>query len=168
MKNKKMKNSRKIQEDFFSEPDKEPEERKQQEQTRARAHESEFLLEKEYLNLSDMIGGEPESESEPQEPVWNHCPEAEPDRKSTVITAESKTTSAEPKAEKVHLPDWNDELGSDKEGSVRFAGPKVIVNTEPSLEPESKASIIANAEPELKVDPKEIKFAKKVNDLDDW
>jgi hypothetical protein len=142
-------------------------------------------LEADYFNLPDVMEGDPEPESEPQEPECDHSLEVEPDRKVIFLSAKPKqppvaeelepkksaepeTKSAEPAVEKVRVPDRDDVQGTDNEDPVRSAEPKVIVNSEPCLGSEPNESLIVNAEPELKVDPAEVKFLKRRTIDDDW
>lgn len=158
--------------------------------SRVRTHKRELLLEADYFNLPDLMEGEPEQESELQEPGLDHDPEAEPDRIVILISAEPKespvaeepepkksaepeTKSAEMVVEKVRVKNWDYEPEPDKEAPVISIEPKLTVKPESCLEPETKESGTVNAKTALKQDSEELiveklKPSEKVVSLVDW
>lgn len=117
----KNKNSRKNREDFFSDPDKESEERKEEEQSRV--HVKGAGLESNNYNYSDLIGSEELGDmAEPDfKPVLDQLMGKESkstekvnqsasclDNHEPQKSAESKNRSTEPIVEKIRVPDWDD------------------------------------------------------------
>lgn len=138
-------------------------------QKTSRAPATELLLEDEYLNLHDLMESNAESESEPQEIVWDHSMEAEPDRKVISLSAEPEeppsakelepkksaklnTMSSEPKVEKVLPVDWDEGPEPDN---------KALVISAESME------TIASEEQDLDLDEEErATVSKEV--MEDW
>lgn len=111
----KNKNSRKSGKEFFSDPDKEPEERKEEESNRARAHARETGIESDDNNCSDLIGdplvpdrNAPVRPTDPKDSTVTEEPEPKKSAEPKTKSVESETKGAEPKVNKVRVPDWDD------------------------------------------------------------
>jgi hypothetical protein len=159
---------------------KQPGEIQEQKTSRARAHEKQFLLEPEYYNLLDLMGGE--LEPGPQETGFNNSQKPEPDKKVILLSSEPsqppatkepepkqseepKTKTIEPKVGKIRVPDWDDEPVLDRIAPVRFIEAREPQEAEELESMESEAVIKLY---DLQQDRPEFKPTLKMSDFEDW